>query len=234
MQLALSRSRRMPLPISICHGRCEPTHGCGAQVDRLGDHALACPRTGLLARSGSAVERESVFAAASSKPICCLQYFVVLPSSALLDDACVRRSDKQVRQWGRRLLGWPAGAPRAAVLGELGWACFPWKSERPKQACLGVFVQLTAWCPSQSCCSRFPLCSRYSLLLGASSSERLEPCGYTLAVIVGHLLVGKFGNTDLPGRPWISLAPNFVRRKWHSFALCHYSICVIPVSTFAL
>ena len=125
MQLALSRSRRMPLPISICHGRCEPTHGCGAQVDRLGDHALACPRTGLLARSGSAVERESVFAAASSKPICCLQYFVVLPSSALLDDACVRRFDKQVRQWGRRLLGWPAGAPRAAVLGELGWACFP-------------------------------------------------------------------------------------------------------------
>ena len=130
MQPALSRSRRMPLPISICHGRCEPTHGCGAQVDRLGDHALACPRTGLLARSGSAVERASV-----------------LPSSALLDDACVRRFDKQVRQWGRRLLGWPAGAPRAAVLGELGWACFPWKSERPKQACLGVFVQLTRMVP---------------------------------------------------------------------------------------
>ena len=45
----------------------------------------------------------------------------VLPSiihgSAFLDDRCVRRLDKQVRQWGRRLLGWPA-----AVIGQLGWA----------------------------------------------------------------------------------------------------------------
>ena len=55
MQLALRRRLRMPLP--ICHGRCGPTHGCGAQVDRLGDHALACPRTGLLARRAKVVER---------------------------------------------------------------------------------------------------------------------------------------------------------------------------------
>ena len=55
MQLALRRRLRMPLP--ICHGRCGPTHGCGAQVDRLGDHALACPRTGLLARRAQVVER---------------------------------------------------------------------------------------------------------------------------------------------------------------------------------
>ena len=46
---------RMPLP--ICHGRCGPTHGCGAQVDRLGDHALVCPRTGLLARRAKVIER---------------------------------------------------------------------------------------------------------------------------------------------------------------------------------
>ena len=51
-----------------------------------------------------------------------------------------------------------------------------------------------------------------------------------LAVIIGSLLVGYI---DLPGRPWISLASNFVRLKWHSFALWHYSFCVIPVSTFA-
>ena len=51
MQLALRRRLRMPLP--ICHGRCGPTHGCGAQVDRLGDHALAC----LLARRAKVVER---------------------------------------------------------------------------------------------------------------------------------------------------------------------------------
>ena len=54
-QLALHRRLRMPLP--ICHGRCGPTHGCGAQADRLGDHALACPRTGLLARRAKVVER---------------------------------------------------------------------------------------------------------------------------------------------------------------------------------
>ena len=54
MQLALRRRLRMPLPIS--HGRCGPTHGCGGQVDRFGDHALACPRTGLLARRAKTLE----------------------------------------------------------------------------------------------------------------------------------------------------------------------------------
>ncbi|CAE7584665.1 unnamed protein product [Symbiodinium natans] len=55
MQLALRRRLRMPLP--LCHGRCGPAPGCGAQIDRLGDHALACPRTGLLARRAKVVER---------------------------------------------------------------------------------------------------------------------------------------------------------------------------------
>ena len=54
MQLALRRRLRMPLPLS--HGRCGPTHGCGGQVDRFGDHALACPRTGLLARRAETLE----------------------------------------------------------------------------------------------------------------------------------------------------------------------------------
>ena len=54
MQLALRRRLRMPLPIS--HGRCGPTQSCGRQVDRFGDHALACPRTGLLARTAKTLE----------------------------------------------------------------------------------------------------------------------------------------------------------------------------------
>ena len=54
MQLALRHRLRMPLPIS--HGRCGPTHGCGGQVDRFGDHALACPGTGLLARRAKTLE----------------------------------------------------------------------------------------------------------------------------------------------------------------------------------
>lgn len=29
--------------------------------------------------------------------------------------------DRQLRQWGRRLLTWPSGAPSAAVYGDLGW-----------------------------------------------------------------------------------------------------------------
>ena len=55
MQLALRHRLRMPLP--LCHGKCGPAPSCGAQVDRLGDHALACPRTGLLARRAKVVER---------------------------------------------------------------------------------------------------------------------------------------------------------------------------------
>ena len=45
MQLALRRRRRGPSP------------GCGELVDTFGDHALACPRTGLLARRAKIVER---------------------------------------------------------------------------------------------------------------------------------------------------------------------------------
>ena len=37
--------------------RCGPGPGCGQRVDPLGDHALACPRTGLLARRAKTVER---------------------------------------------------------------------------------------------------------------------------------------------------------------------------------
>ena len=44
MQLALRRRLTCAL---LCH--CGPTPGCGQVVDAYGDHALACPRTGILA-----------------------------------------------------------------------------------------------------------------------------------------------------------------------------------------
>ena len=43
MLLALRRRLRLPLP--LCASRCGPP-GCGGEVDALGDHALACNRSG--------------------------------------------------------------------------------------------------------------------------------------------------------------------------------------------
>ena len=52
MQIALRRRLRLPLPLGprICgqHG-----HGCRRRLDPWGDHALACTRSGLLARRAS-------------------------------------------------------------------------------------------------------------------------------------------------------------------------------------
>ena len=49
----------------------------------------------------------------------------VLPSlldgSEFSDEPSVRLLDRKMRQFGRRLLMWPRGAPGAAVVGELGW-----------------------------------------------------------------------------------------------------------------
>ena len=55
MQIALRRRLRLPLP--LCSSRCGPNPGCGGAMDPYGDHALACPRTGLLARRAKVVER---------------------------------------------------------------------------------------------------------------------------------------------------------------------------------
>ena len=57
MHLALWRRMRLPLPLTRarCGGDVAP--GCRAIVDNFGDHALACPRTGLLARRGFVLER---------------------------------------------------------------------------------------------------------------------------------------------------------------------------------
>ena len=55
MLVALRRRLRLALP--LCPSRCGPNPGCGGTVDAFGDHALACPRTGLLARRAKVVER---------------------------------------------------------------------------------------------------------------------------------------------------------------------------------
>ena len=55
MQLALRR--RLRLPLHLASRRCGPSPRCGAQVDAFSDHALACPRTGLLARKAKILER---------------------------------------------------------------------------------------------------------------------------------------------------------------------------------
>ena len=49
----------------------------------------------------------------------------VLPSAAygleLATPAGERAFDRALTRWGRRILGWPDGAPRVAVFGDLGW-----------------------------------------------------------------------------------------------------------------
>ena len=64
MQLALHRRLRLPLPLRP--KRCGPSPGCGGLVDVFGNHALACPRTGLLARRAKIVERAWVRVARES------------------------------------------------------------------------------------------------------------------------------------------------------------------------
>ena len=57
MHLALRRRMRLPLPLTRARCGGDGTPGCRALVDNLGDHAMACPRTGLLARRGFVLER---------------------------------------------------------------------------------------------------------------------------------------------------------------------------------
>ena len=56
MQVALRR--RLRLPLALCSDRCAPDPGCGGRVDAMGGHALACPRTGLLARRAKVLHVE--------------------------------------------------------------------------------------------------------------------------------------------------------------------------------
>ena len=57
MHLALRRRLRLPLPLTRARCGREGAPGCRALVDNVGDHALACQRTGLLARRGLVLER---------------------------------------------------------------------------------------------------------------------------------------------------------------------------------
>ena len=58
-----------------------------------------------------------------------------------LDAICLVQLDGKLRQWGRRLLGWPAGAPGVAVLGELGWAPLAMEAKRLQY---GLFARLSS------------------------------------------------------------------------------------------
>ena len=57
MPIALRRRLRLPLPLAPNRCGGAGAHGCGRRIDPFGDHALACPRTGLLARRAKIVER---------------------------------------------------------------------------------------------------------------------------------------------------------------------------------
>ena len=57
MHIALRRRLRLPLPPAAQRcGQGARRHGCGGALDPLGDHALACPRSGLLARRAHVLE----------------------------------------------------------------------------------------------------------------------------------------------------------------------------------
>ena len=58
-----------------------------------------------------------------------------------LESRQVARLDQKLRQWGRRFLHWPSGAPSAAVLGELGWLPFLFAMQRLQ---FGLFGRLAA------------------------------------------------------------------------------------------
>ena len=58
MNIALRRRLRLPLPVTAATcGVDDRGHGCGGPLDPYGDHALACPRSGALARRAPLVER---------------------------------------------------------------------------------------------------------------------------------------------------------------------------------
>ena len=56
MQIALRRRLRLPLPLAPLRCGEGGAHGCGRHTDEFGDHSLACPRTGLLARRAKGLE----------------------------------------------------------------------------------------------------------------------------------------------------------------------------------
>lgn len=58
MHIALRRRLRLPLAVTAARcGQGARGFGCGSVLDPYGDHALACPRTGLLARRAHILEQ---------------------------------------------------------------------------------------------------------------------------------------------------------------------------------
>eukprot|EP00439_Symbiodinium_sp_Y106_P021066 s9111_g2.t1 len=71
-----------------------------------------------------------------------------------LDSGQLARLDQKLRQWGRRLLNWPSGAPNAAVLGELGWLPFVFEVQRLQFGLFGRLATADAFGARRSLAAR--------------------------------------------------------------------------------
>ena len=113
----------------------------------------------------------------------------LLHGAVFLDDAFLQRLDPQMRQWGRRLLSWPAGAPGAAVLDELGWAPFAMEVPKTQASLLG---RLSSADPNGIHRSLAARVFRYALRMPGSwvhdTSNKLRSAGVTLPDAFGVVL----------------------------------------------
>ncbi|CAE7749885.1 pol, partial [Symbiodinium sp. CCMP2456] len=68
----------------------------------------------------------------------------ILYGAHFLDSGQLARLDQKLRQWERRLLHWPRGAPNAAVLGELGWWPYVFEVQRLQFDLFGLLATADA------------------------------------------------------------------------------------------
>ena len=124
--------------------------------------------------------------------------FVVEESSAM------SLLDRRLRQWGRRLLRWPAGTPNAAVLGELGWVDM---EALALDRVAGLFARLLCF-DSTSAHTPVPVSIfRYTFLVPGSWA---------------YWAHATLTNSGVPSAPSWGLgrgAPQRVQHRWRQFAV---------------
>ena len=104
----------------------------------------------------------------------------ILYGAHFLDSGQLARLDQKLRQWGRRLLHWPSGAPHAAVLGELGWLPFVFEVQRLQFGLFGRLATADAFGARRSLAARvFQLCFAAPGFVGAWCFARIAGCWYT-------------------------------------------------------
>ena len=131
---------------------------------------------------------------------------------------------KKLRQWGRRLLQWPSGAPGSAMLGELAWA--PFRHEVVENQC-SLFGRSSSADPSLSL--RFSparLGLKRSLITCETLASMRCMCGEGLLAAAGALCLP--GDVAACALLWIGmlLLPAVLKTQ-----LCRrfvFSIYVIP------